>query len=240
MESFDNAVRRYTTLLDDPYVSGMVVTFLIAYTGLAAPKLPQYITKLFDYTVTKFFLFFMIVYIVKRSATVALVSSIALLIIILALNNLKIGKNGTQNTPALNYQEEAVASKVTTEDGILVANEAKKLQDKELLHPVHVDTVVNVIANVEKEGKPVLAAKTSEGIKHMNDIAEAENKGMISEDDAKKMVAKVVVHEIVQEYHPQTEQPEQVEQRRTRCPKFEKTEVAEHDESASSYATIPQ
>jgi dihydroorotase-like cyclic amidohydrolase len=86
---------------------------------------------------------------------------------------------------------------VRTEEGHMVLHEAKKLQAENALHSAHVEAIARDIAMAEKQGVPVLAARTEEGAKHMREIAKAENSGLVTESEAKKMVAKVVVHEIV-------------------------------------------
>ena len=62
MESFDNIVKNYTTWLDNPYVSGALIVFLIVYASMAAPRLPMYVAKLFDYTLVKLLMFFLWVF----------------------------------------------------------------------------------------------------------------------------------------------------------------------------------
>jgi hypothetical protein len=92
IETFDNTVKKYTTFLDNEYVSAGLTIFLIVYASMAAPKLPNSIAKLFDNTFVKLLMFFMIVYISKRNATLAIVASIAVMVSLMSLNKLKIGK----------------------------------------------------------------------------------------------------------------------------------------------------
>ena len=214
MERFDIVVRDYTSWLDNPYVSGALTVFLIVYASMAAPKLPSYIASLFDYTLFKLFIFFLIVYISKRNATVALIAAIALMVSIMTLDRLKVGQEMMEvvkndgrsrklrmgncvcecdNATDLSGEDHVVK----TEEGHLVLHEAKKLEAENALHPAHVAAIAKEIAHVEKKGLPVLAARTDEGAKHMQEIAKAENNGLVSEHEAKKLVAKIVVHEMV-------------------------------------------
>ena len=88
MEKINKFVEDNKFILKNKYVTGIITILLISYTGLAAPKLPKYIEKIFDYNITKFIMFFMIVYMnnedVKVSFVVAL--SVLLLLIILSSN----------------------------------------------------------------------------------------------------------------------------------------------------------
>jgi hypothetical protein len=93
MNKFDIYFKDHTSFLENEYVAGAISIFLIAYAGLAAPKLPNYIAKLFDYTFIKLFMFFMIVYISKKNATVAIIASIAVLVSIMTLNKLKLAES---------------------------------------------------------------------------------------------------------------------------------------------------
>jgi hypothetical protein len=92
MEEFDSAVKKYTSFLENEYVSAGLSLFLIVYASLVAPKLPDYIVNLFDYTFVKLLMFFLIVYISRKNATVAIIAAVAVLVSIMTLNKLKLGE----------------------------------------------------------------------------------------------------------------------------------------------------
>lgn len=92
MEAFDKTVEKFTPFLDNEYVTAGLSIFLIAYAGLAAPKLPESVAKLFDSQIVKFIMFFMIVYVSRRNATVAIIATIALMVSLMTLNKIKVGK----------------------------------------------------------------------------------------------------------------------------------------------------
>lgn len=92
MSAFDETVKKYTSFLDNEYVSAGLSIFLIIYAGMAAPKLPEYVARLFDYTLVKLLMFFLIVYISRKNATVAIIAAIAVMVSIMTLNRLKFGK----------------------------------------------------------------------------------------------------------------------------------------------------
>jgi len=89
MSAFDETVKKYTSFLDNEYVSAGLSIFLIIYAGMAAPKLPGYVARLFDYTLVKLLMFFLIVYISRKNATVAIIAAIAVMVSIMTLNRLK-------------------------------------------------------------------------------------------------------------------------------------------------------
>jgi len=210
MENLDNFVKKHTSWLDDPYVSGFLIVFLIVYASMAAPKLPNYIANLFDNTFFKLFIFFLIVYVSKRNATVALVAAVALMVSIMALQRIKVGEEmmavvtgeGKKRIRMGNCVCECddvsdmPENQIKTEEGQLVLQEAKKLEAENVLHPSHVKAIAEEIVHAEKRGEPVLAARTEEGAKHLHEIAKAETNGTVSEQEAKKLVAKIVAHEI--------------------------------------------
>jgi len=80
----------YTNWLENPYVSGALCIFLIAYAGMVAPKPPQIIAQFFDNTFFQLLYMFVLVFLAKRNATVALIAAIAFLVSIMALNRIKI------------------------------------------------------------------------------------------------------------------------------------------------------
>ncbi len=96
MDAFDNTVRDYLNFLDNEYISAGLSLFLVLYAGLAAPKLPEYIASVFDNMFVKLVMFFLIVYISRRNATVAVIASIAVLVSIMTLNRIKFNKEMMQ------------------------------------------------------------------------------------------------------------------------------------------------
>lgn len=212
MEAFDNVVEKYTTWLDNPYVAGAITVFLIVYAGAAAPKLPSYIVKMFDYTLVKLLMFFMIVFISRKNATVALVAAIALMVSIMTLNRLKFD----QEMMSVVGKEEMASRQINlgncscncdgfeeimpkTSEGKLVVSEAQNAVAKGALSPAKAEELAKSVVVAEAEGKPVLIAKTEEGAKRMEEIAKGVDTGKINEETAKKMEAVIVVAESVME-----------------------------------------
>ena len=195
MEDFDNIVGKYTTWLDNPYVAGALTVFLIVYAGAAAPKLPSWIVKMFDYTLVKLALFFLIVFISRKNATIAIVAAIALMVSIMVLNRLKFDQemmsvvnNEEQSnrkfrtgncTCSCDSFEEIVPQ---TEEGKLVAAAAKQAVAKGVLPQAKAEELVKQVAVSEAEGKPVLIAKSEVGAKRMEEIAVVVSSGQISEE----------------------------------------------------------
>ena len=60
--------------------------FLILYAGLAAPKLPEYIARLFGSTLFKFLTIFLIAYSARSNPTIALIAAIGLMVSLQTLN----------------------------------------------------------------------------------------------------------------------------------------------------------
>jgi hypothetical protein len=91
-ESFDNAVKNSLSFLDNEYVSAALALFLILYASLAAPKLPESVARLFDNYIVKFIIFFLIVYIAKKNATIAIIAAIGVMVSIMTLNTYKFNR----------------------------------------------------------------------------------------------------------------------------------------------------
>lgn len=86
LQKFDDVVKPYLTFLNNQYVSAVLYIILIVYASLAAPRLPHNIAKLFDNPVVKLVLFFLIVYLAKHDATIAIIASVGVLISLMTLN----------------------------------------------------------------------------------------------------------------------------------------------------------
>jgi len=89
-KNFDATVTNWLSFLDNEYISGALIIFLIVYASYAAPKLPPYILKLFDNPLFKLLIFFLIVYSAKKNPTVAIIAAVGLMVTIHALNKLKL------------------------------------------------------------------------------------------------------------------------------------------------------
>jgi hypothetical protein len=94
MESFDNAVKKSLSFIDfdNDYVKSGISLFLVLYAGIAAPRLPEYVAKLFDYTVVKLIIFFLILYVARHDPTIAIIASIGVLISLMTLSSYKFNK----------------------------------------------------------------------------------------------------------------------------------------------------
>jgi hypothetical protein len=89
-ESFDNAVKSSLSFLDNEYISAGLSLVLVIYAGMAAPRLPPSVAKLFDYAAFKLLVFFLIVYVSRKNATIAIIAAVGVLVSLMTLNRLKI------------------------------------------------------------------------------------------------------------------------------------------------------
>jgi hypothetical protein len=85
--NFDNKVDSYLGFLKNEYVTAGVSLFLILYAGVIAPKLPANVLKWFENWIVQVALFFAIVYISNKNATVALIAAVAVLVTLMIANN---------------------------------------------------------------------------------------------------------------------------------------------------------
>jgi hypothetical protein len=67
------------------YVVAIVALLAISYAGTFAPKLPNRVTSFLDNIVVKFIIFFVIAYAISRKVDVALISSLAVLALVLGI-----------------------------------------------------------------------------------------------------------------------------------------------------------
>jgi len=93
IEQFDNTVKGWMDALDrNEYVSSAIILFLIVYAGLAAPRLPENVIRIFDYTVVKLVVLFLIAYGARKNPTVAIIAAIGLIVTLQVLNWFKINR----------------------------------------------------------------------------------------------------------------------------------------------------
>ena len=93
MNRFNTTVEKWMSHFDkNEYLSTALSLFLILYAGLAAPKLPVYFARLFDYPLFKLLVFFLIAYTANKNPTVAIIAAVGLMVSLNTLNRYKIGQ----------------------------------------------------------------------------------------------------------------------------------------------------
>lgn len=79
-----------SVLHTNPYLSGAISVFLVLYASLAAPKLPPFIASMFENTLFKILIFFLILAVRSYNPTVALLVAIGFLISMQTLSKYRI------------------------------------------------------------------------------------------------------------------------------------------------------
>jgi hypothetical protein len=93
MNTFDRTVSSWLSVVDNnEYLSATLSLFLILYAGLAAPKLPEGVARLFDNPLFKLLLFFLIVYSAKKNPTVAIIAAVGLMVSLHTLTRFKVNR----------------------------------------------------------------------------------------------------------------------------------------------------
>lgn len=111
VQNFDNTLNRWLSVVDrNEYVSAIVTLFLILYAGLAAPRLPMHIARLFEHPLFQLLIFFLIIYSAQRSPTVAIVAAIGLMV---SLNTLTRHKMNNQLVQVLQQQSHRLMEGMT-------------------------------------------------------------------------------------------------------------------------------
>lgn len=97
MDSFNKHFKSWTDVIGkNDYVNMALYILLIVYASFAAPRLPEYIAKLFDNVFFKLFIFFLIAYSAKQNAIVAIIASIGVMISLQTLARINFNKDITQ------------------------------------------------------------------------------------------------------------------------------------------------
>jgi hypothetical protein len=76
-------------LLSNEYTSTGIILFLVLYGGLAAPKLPSFISKLFSNPLFNLTIIFSIAYIYKKNKSIALIAAVVFIMSLQTLNKLE-------------------------------------------------------------------------------------------------------------------------------------------------------
>ena len=93
MDKIDKTIKESLSFLDNEYINAGLSLFLILYASMVAPKLPGFLVNLFDNYLFKFMMFFLIVYVSRKDVTIAIISSVAVMVSLLALNRIKLNES---------------------------------------------------------------------------------------------------------------------------------------------------
>jgi hypothetical protein len=93
MESLNNTVNKSLSFLDNEYINAGLTLVLILYASRIAPKLPKTVSNWFKNDIVKFLLFFLIVFLNKKDAKVALATSVTVMVILLVVGRLTVDEN---------------------------------------------------------------------------------------------------------------------------------------------------
>jgi len=106
MNNIDNTIQGYLSIVDkNEYLSAGISLVLVLYAGLAAPKLPEYIARLFDNILVKLVVFFLIVYSAKKDPRIAIIASIAVMVTLHTLSRFDFNNQIMNMIPFGNSQE---------------------------------------------------------------------------------------------------------------------------------------
>ena len=113
METIDNTM---STVFNNKYASALIVMFLIAYSGLAAPKLPSFIAKLFDNAIFRILILSLIVYNGNRDPKIAIMVAVGFTITMNILSKQKLFEGFSENEPNTDSNDDETTDENTHSD----------------------------------------------------------------------------------------------------------------------------
>lgn len=254
MNSFNDFFRKNTTILENEYVAGALTVFLIIYASKTAPKLPSYISNMFGNSVFKVIMFFLIIYTYNKKASVALISAIALMVVLMMLEKVEV--NETEKlTPLTNENSKDLFENllnlinesiefVSSQEGQIVMEETTRAVQEGHLHPAEAEMIINKVILAEESGSSPLVAMSEEGANQMAAVAEAVASGKIVAEEGQRMAAKIVIRENVLSSNehelPHVEHVEHVEQEKQMLAKEIKKQQQNIEENTGTKMTQDQ
>jgi|APSaa5957512622_1039677.scaffolds.fasta_scaffold251392_1 hypothetical protein len=86
---FGTISKKVDDLFNNKYFFSTLSLFLVMYGGLAAPKLPVYITKWFENPIVRILIFFLIAYLGTKNQSLAIITAVCLVITLQTLSKQK-------------------------------------------------------------------------------------------------------------------------------------------------------
>jgi hypothetical protein len=116
MNRVNSVLNEALSVLDNNVVSSVLGLFLVLYAGLAAPKLPRSVANLFDNTVFRVLVLFLVAYMSSKNKSVALIAAVGIVVSFQTLNRHKI------NDKIVNIMENEVEVDDINEEEIYPVN----------------------------------------------------------------------------------------------------------------------
>ena len=88
-----NLMENMSGFMQNPYVSATLVLFLILYSSLARPDLPDFIMNLFNNAIFRMLILFLIAYIAANNVQVAILVAIGFTVTMMLLSERKMAEN---------------------------------------------------------------------------------------------------------------------------------------------------
>jgi len=96
MDYLESGLRRgengFLSVINNEYVSAAISVVLVVYAGMAAPQLPERVARLFENTLFRVLIFFLIAYTARKDASVAAIAAIGLMVSLQTLNRYNLNK----------------------------------------------------------------------------------------------------------------------------------------------------
>lgn len=96
MNYLESGLRRgedgFLSVINNEYVSAALSVVLVVYAGMAAPQLPERVARLFENTLFRVLVFFLIAYTARKDASVAAIAAIGLMVSLQTLNRYNLNR----------------------------------------------------------------------------------------------------------------------------------------------------
>jgi hypothetical protein len=161
---FDSRVNGILSgIYSNDYLHSALIIFLIVYAGYAAQRLPPYILRLFDYSVVKMLIFFLIAYTANRNPTVAIIAAIGMMVTLFALNKLKLDQylmrvtSAEQMQSLSNLNNEPIYQDMTYQDLSVHSEDLADIHNEAKDAPLSENSSCNKQGNFHNEFYPQYA-----------------------------------------------------------------------------------
>lgn len=154
LSSIDSKIKE---VLENKYVSTLIIMFIALYAGLAAPKLPKYWINLFDSQLFKLFVLFMIGYMATKNYSIAIVCAMAFLITMNTMQKHKVNDKiiSILIMDPTNYDTSAQLSIPSDVNNIMLPNSSQYME-----LPINISSNLNnVVSQSEKPNNEQISEK---------------------------------------------------------------------------------
>ena len=176
MKTVEKMLSQSLNMLDNEYVMTFTRLFLVLYAGLVAPRLPESVSNLFENSVFRVFVLFLVAYLGTKDTTLSMLVAVGFIVSMIFLRKVEVSKSIADLVGAIIESPQEVVNDMVNDGQKMVRDGVDKVQEivpmmasGEIVGDI-VDKVQDVAENVVNKGQDLVNSVVDMGKETTTDV----------------------------------------------------------------------